>query len=150
MYGWFSFYENLHYLFALTFYLLLLNMGEFPSGQRGQTVNLLLIASVVRIHPLPPEKTVGFDRIYRLFNEINPVGFVKYPSGVKYCNAMWNTPCGVWIYFISLETVVSNFTIYEVNYFTLSKARYFTKDINLQRNLINRISLLFSFSKKGL
>ena len=32
------------------------NMGRFPSGQRGQTVNLLLIASVVRIHPLPPEK----------------------------------------------------------------------------------------------
>ena len=33
-----------------------LNMGEFPSGQRGQTVNLLLSASVVRIHPLPPKK----------------------------------------------------------------------------------------------
>ena len=31
-------------------------MGEFPSGQRGQTVNLLLIASVVRIH-LPPPNT---------------------------------------------------------------------------------------------
>ena len=30
-------------------------MGEFPSGQRGQTVNLLRIASVVRIH-LPPPK----------------------------------------------------------------------------------------------
>ncbi len=30
-----------------------LNMEEFPSGQRGQTVNLLLSASVVRIHPLP-------------------------------------------------------------------------------------------------
>ena len=29
-------------------------MEEFPSGQRGQTVNLLLYASVVRIHPLPP------------------------------------------------------------------------------------------------
>ena len=29
-------------------------MGEFPSGQRGQTVNLLLSASMVRIHPLPP------------------------------------------------------------------------------------------------
>ena len=30
-------------------------MGGFPSGQRGQTVNLLLNASVVRIHlrPLP-------------------------------------------------------------------------------------------------
>ena len=28
-------------------------MGEFPSGQRGQTVNLLQIASVVRIHLHP-------------------------------------------------------------------------------------------------
>ena len=28
-------------------------MGEFPSGQRGQTVNLLALPSVVRIH-LPP------------------------------------------------------------------------------------------------
>ena len=27
--------------------------GEFPSGQRGQTVNLLAVLSVVRIH-LPP------------------------------------------------------------------------------------------------
>ncbi len=29
------------------------NMGGFPSGQRGQTVNLLHIASVVRIHHHP-------------------------------------------------------------------------------------------------
>ena len=29
-------------------------VGVFPSGQRGQTVNLLRFASVVRIHPLPP------------------------------------------------------------------------------------------------
>ena len=28
-------------------------MDGFPSGQRGQTVNLLQIASVVRIHPHP-------------------------------------------------------------------------------------------------
>ncbi len=28
---------------------------EFPSGQRGQTVNLLRLASVVRIHPPPPK-----------------------------------------------------------------------------------------------
>ena len=30
------------------------------------------------------------------FSEINPVGFVKYPSGMKYCFAMRNTPsaCG--------------------------------------------------------
>ena len=34
------------------------NMGAFPSGQRGQTVNLLSLTSVVRIHPLPPTKKV--------------------------------------------------------------------------------------------
>ena len=31
-------------------------MGEFPSGQRGQTVNLLAMPSVVRIHLPPPTK----------------------------------------------------------------------------------------------
>ena len=31
-----------------------MNMGAFPSGQWGQTVNLLLNASVVRINQLPP------------------------------------------------------------------------------------------------
>ena len=30
------------------------HMGRFPSGQREQTVNLPLLASVVRIHPCPP------------------------------------------------------------------------------------------------
>ena len=33
-------------------------LGEFPSGQRGQTVNLLAMPSVVRIH-LPP---LGYNR----------------------------------------------------------------------------------------
>ena len=36
-----------------------LDMGEFPSGQRGQTVNLLSLTSVVRIHPLPPKQKAG-------------------------------------------------------------------------------------------
>ena len=34
-----------------------MNMGAFPSGQWGQTVNLLLNASVVRIHQLPPKES---------------------------------------------------------------------------------------------
>ena len=34
-------------------------MGDFPSGQRGQTVNLLSLTSVVRIHHPPPKKTKG-------------------------------------------------------------------------------------------
>ena len=37
-------------------------MGVFPSGQRGQTVNLLSPTTVVRIHPLPPKKKTSFDR----------------------------------------------------------------------------------------
>ena len=44
-------------------------MGEFPSGQRGQTVNLLALPSVVQIHLPPPENNrysvynlKGFDR----------------------------------------------------------------------------------------
>ena len=31
-------------------------LGEFPSGQRGQTVNLLSLTSMVRIHSLPPDR----------------------------------------------------------------------------------------------
>ena len=31
---------------------------EFPSGQRGQTVNLLATLSVVRIHSPPPYKFI--------------------------------------------------------------------------------------------
>ena len=36
-------------------------MEEFPSGQRGQTVNLLSTTSMVRIHPPPPQES---DRFY--------------------------------------------------------------------------------------
>ena len=39
-------------------------MGEFPSGQRGQTVNLLSVTSMVRIHPLPFKNKKGIC-IYR-------------------------------------------------------------------------------------
>ena len=39
-----------------------LNMGEFPSGQRGQTVNLLSVTSVVRIHLPPPAKCLDITR----------------------------------------------------------------------------------------
>ena len=37
----------------ITLNIYLFYMGGFPSGQRGQTVNLLQIASVVRIHLRP-------------------------------------------------------------------------------------------------
>ena len=42
------------------------NKGAFPSGQRGQTVNLLLLASVVRIHPLPPPGVNPWTRYTRI------------------------------------------------------------------------------------
>ena len=37
------------------------------------------------------------------FQRNKSFGFVKCPMSVKYCFAMWNTPYGVWIYFISLD-----------------------------------------------
>ena len=37
-------------------------MEEFPSGQRGQTVNLLATLSVVRIHSPPPNLTLYDDK----------------------------------------------------------------------------------------
>ena len=42
------------------------NMGDFPSGQRGQTVNLLSVTSVVRIHHLPPEKSTSLEVLFSM------------------------------------------------------------------------------------
>ena len=39
-------------------------MGGFPSGQRGQTVNLLLYASVVRIHHHPFDKLSVYHKFH--------------------------------------------------------------------------------------
>ena len=36
----------------------------FPSGQRGQTVNLLTMSTVVRIHPLPPKRLAKASRFF--------------------------------------------------------------------------------------
>ena len=44
-------------------------MGEFPSGQRGQTVNLLAMPSVVRIHLPPPSKSTAERRCFCLVGE---------------------------------------------------------------------------------
>ena len=44
-------------------------MERFPSGQREQTVNLLSVTSVVRIHPSPPYKKQRFDtKVLNLFS----------------------------------------------------------------------------------
>ena len=39
-------------------------MGDFPSGQRGQTVNLLSLTSVVRIHLPPPKNRLAFASLF--------------------------------------------------------------------------------------
>ena len=49
-----------------------LNMGEFPSGQRGQTVNLLSVTSVVRIHLPPPKQSQT--------NQAGSPGFCSAPT----------------------------------------------------------------------
>ena len=43
------------------------NMGEFPSGQREQTVNLPSTTSVVRIHSLPPKPEKLVYKAFRAF-----------------------------------------------------------------------------------
>ena len=49
-------------------------MGEFPSGQRGQTVNLLSLTSLVRIQLPPPynEKTTR-EVVFSLYCEDAPI-----------------------------------------------------------------------------
>ena len=39
-------------------------MGEFPSGQRGQTVNLLSLTSLVRIQLPPPIKNTDLVSVF--------------------------------------------------------------------------------------
>ena len=70
-----------------------MNMGAFPSGQWGQTVNLLLNASVVRIHQLPPKAcdkkdVAGFflcciDENRRFRQPIFELRFIKMSSGFQ-------------------------------------------------------------------
>ena len=61
------------------------NMGEFPSGQRGQTVNLLSVTSVVRIH-LPPPNSASKDAEFCFYpfriktsTGLGATGFVRGP-----------------------------------------------------------------------
>ena len=61
-------------------------MGEFPSGQRGQTVNLLRIASMVRIRPPPPEKNGNRDTITVLFS------YIRLRRVILLRSYIWLTP----------------------------------------------------------
>ena len=54
-------------------------MGEFPRGQRGQTVNLLALPSVVRIHLLPPKNSTSFS-LSNFFIHCESNGISSRPS----------------------------------------------------------------------
>ena len=62
-------------------------MDGFPSGQRGQTVNLLLSASMVRIHPLPPRRSkVRFAPFFFVKKNIRPLPCSSFiPKGPACC-----------------------------------------------------------------
>ena len=57
---------------------------EFPSGQRGQTVNLLSQTSMVRIHPPPPNimSKVAVAHAMAIF-------FVIIPLTIYYFEIFW-------------------------------------------------------------
>ena len=60
-----------------------MNMGVFPSGQWGQTVNLLLSASVVRIHPRPPRERLCRNTqtfFFYSFLKFHPQGWIRTAS----------------------------------------------------------------------
>ena len=60
------------------------NKGDFPSGQRGQTVNLLAKPSVVRIHHLPPNKRDLLRQVFFVWwNEAFPYWNIKQPLAMK-------------------------------------------------------------------
>ena len=74
-------------------------MGDFPSGQRGQTVNLLSLTSVVRIHHPPPTKNALSSTDEGAFFELSvPLARnVKYASQVKCTSCVmcaFGTICG--------------------------------------------------------
>ena len=56
-------------------------MGGFPSGQRGQTVNLLQIASVVRIHLRPFARRS--KRVRRNYYSVSWCGGIGRRKGLK-------------------------------------------------------------------
>ena len=52
-------------------------MERFPSGQREQTVNLLSVTSVVRIHPSPPRKSTSQDVLFSWYKRVDFGCFLK-------------------------------------------------------------------------
>ena len=66
------------------------NMGEFPSGQRGQTVNLLSMTSLVRIQLPPPRNnavrdcgfSIQFDRVELVCHRIAGADGIPTESGM--------------------------------------------------------------------
>ena len=77
-------------------------MGVYPSGQRGQTVNLLQVATVVRTHPLPPTKSsffgMSFFVIYKSFYKCyNKVKGGDHLENYRYSVANINEKDG-WIF----------------------------------------------------
>ena len=66
------------------------DMGEFPSGQRGQTVNLLSMTSLVRIQLPPPRKnavrdcvfSIQFDRVELVCHRIAGADGIPTKSGM--------------------------------------------------------------------
>ena len=69
-------------------------MGEFPSGQRGQTVNLLAMPSMVRIHLPPPKIPIAllgdwyFSLPGRWSRSLSPSGEIHLPPP-KYRLSFW-------------------------------------------------------------
>ena len=80
-------------------------MGEFPSGQRGQTVNLLAMPSMVRIHLPPPKIPITrlggryFSLCGRWSRSLSPSGEIHLPPPkipITRLGGRYFSLCGRW------------------------------------------------------
>ena len=99
-------------------------------GRRRTIGNRVGVDSVSRVRiPLsPPEKPTCFDKSVFQWNSFLAER-VKYLRYEIFALQMWNMPTAYeGTNFISLDAKASNFTIHEVNYFTVSEANDFTEN----------------------
>ena len=130
-------------------------MGDFPSGQRGQTVNLLSVTSVVRILPLPPTKTehLSTDKCSVFVYPSLRLGISSprevrcissAPSGLYIITRQRASPCGLMIY----NTSCWWYTATSCGWYTRLRLDLFAKVwYNTLRNLCWRKLWCFSPSR---
>ena len=111
-------------------------MGEFPSGQRGQTVNLLRFASMVRIRPPPPSVADKIDATRKPLEFLAVFAFSWVYFSFDFYRCHIDTR---WIR--TTETVVRGLVSL---HFQRSQPSFFVFERNSEKNILHKF-LLYVF-----